>query len=142
MAPEGLRLGQRLLGEDVEHGAADLTRFERGEEIVLGEMTAASDINDGGAARHEGEAPRVEDVLRLAGQRQQADDDVAAREEGREAAVLAMKRCDAGYCLRTAAPAGDVEAERCQLHGRIGGELADPQNADPALARIPLALLH
>src|SRR5260221_14704209 len=131
MAPEGLRLGQRLLAEDVEHGAADLTGFERGEEIVLGEMTAASDIDDGGAPRHQGEAPRVEDVLRLAGQRQQADADGAPREEGREA-VLALKRCDAGYRLRTAAPAGDLEAERCQLHGCIGADLAEPQNADPA----------
>ncbi len=112
---------QRLGAEDVEHRGADLAAVERGEEVILGEMPAAPHIDHSGALRHQREGACIEDALGRLGQRQEADDDVAARQERREA-VGAVEGSDAGDRLPAAAPAGDVETERSELQRGVGAE--------------------
>src|SRR6185295_2836223 len=66
----------------------------------------------------------VEDMPRLAGQRQQADQDVGLAQKRFES-LLAVKATDARNVLRVAAPARYAKTEMFQRGRRIRAEIAE-----------------
>ena len=76
------------------------------------------------------EQGRIEDAARRGGEGQQHDEDLRAGQE-RLPARVTREGVEAGYRLRGAAPARDVETHRLQLAGGILAEDAEPHHADP-----------
>src|SRR5690349_13523337 len=137
IAPERMLLRQRLLAEDVENRGRELAAVERGDQIGFDQMPAARAVDDGGAARQAGEEPLIEDALGRRRQRQQADEDLAARQQ-RAQAVRAVEAGDAGQLPLAAAPAGNVEAQHGELERGVAAELAQAQHADATLGGVGL----
>jgi len=54
--------GQRLGLEHVEVGVRESAGIERGEEVALDELRAATDVDDAGARGQQVQAPRVEEA--------------------------------------------------------------------------------
>ena len=84
---------QRLAAEHVEDGSRHLAARRRRKQIALNEMGAQAAIDDGGAVRQRGEQPRIENVLGLLRQRQQADQ-ISLRASRR-----AARRCRGGQAM-------------------------------------------
>src|SRR5690606_27126803 len=101
--PERVRHRQRLGPEDVEDGGGELTGVERGNEILLDEVSAAPGVHDRRAPRQPGEQRGGEDALRLGRERQEADENVRPRKERIEP-LGAVKGNDPGQALLGAAP--------------------------------------
>ncbi len=116
--PEGVRCGQRLGIGHVEHGLGDLPCGERCQQVRLPQLRAAAHVHEAGALRQAGEQPGVEEAARGIRERQQADQDVGAREEGGQF-VLARETLHAGYGVARPAPAraGEAEAHELPEHG-------------------------
>src|SRR5262249_61773895 len=114
MGPERMIGGKRLLAKDVELRRRQMAAVERRDEIGLDDMSAARRVDDDGAFRQRGEGLRVQDARGLGRQRQQADDDLAAREE-RLQALAAVKGLDACDAFQRAAPTRELEVERREL---------------------------
>ena len=83
------------------------------------------------------EQSAVEDVPRLRGQRQQADQDVSAPQKRVEPGS-AMKACDAVDLLFATTPSADTKAEIGQRRGGVRAERAEAHDADRNRARRPL----
>ena len=79
-AEERARLG-RLGDEDVDAGAGDLAGLDRRGERLLVDQAAAGAIDDADAVLHLGDRRRVDDVLRLLGERRVQRDEIGAAEE-------------------------------------------------------------
>ncbi len=62
MVPEGMLGRKRLTLEHVEHGSAELTLVQRGEQVVLIQVSAARDVDDACAARQQAEAGGAQDA--------------------------------------------------------------------------------
>src|SRR6266513_1657299 len=77
MAPERVAGRQWLVAEHVEHRARQLPGIERRDQVGLDEMPAAPGIDETRAPWQSREQAGVEDALGRAGQRQQADQDLA-----------------------------------------------------------------
>src|ERR1043166_7624269 len=75
MMPERMRRRQRLVAEHVEHGAGEMAFIEQGEQVRIDDEPASRDIDQVRAARKQREALAIEEILGVAGQRQQAHDE-------------------------------------------------------------------
>ena len=84
--------------------------------------------------------PRVQDAGGLGGQRQQAHQDFAARQQ-RVEPVRPGEGLEALDRLGAAAPAGDRKTERLQLAAGILAERAEAENADRPLGGVLLLAL-
>ena len=82
MVPERAAGRQRLLAEHVQRGAAEMAGVERLDQVVLDQVLAARDVDHAGAVRQLGEGGGIQDADGLRGERQQADQDVGAVQEG------------------------------------------------------------
>ena len=76
-------------------------------------MTAAADVDDRRIGRQSGKQIRVQDALGVGGEREQADQHVAAGEE-RGQRIHAGKTLDPRDIALATAPAPQREAERAQ----------------------------
>src|SRR5437660_3079023 len=105
-------------------------------------MRAAGEVDDAAMLLEQREVAPIEDAMRLARERKQADERIGEAQQGRELG----KGLYAGQRFRPAAVARDIEAERDELLRRIRAELAQAEDADRAirgevlLAPAPLAL--
>ena len=70
-----------------------LSRIERGDQILVHHMLAASDVHQHGASRHHGKRAGAEDALGFPCQRQQADGDIGLIEKRLEL-IAAMENRD------------------------------------------------
>ena len=131
---------QRLVVEHIEDCGRELAAVERRDEVRLDEMPAARAVDDGGAARQAGEEPRIENAFGGRGERQQADEDLAAPEE-RAQAVATVEAGDSPQLARRPAPAGDVKAEYAELEHGVAAKLAQAEHADATLAGVGLRSL-
>src|SRR5947209_4132007 len=100
-------------------------------------MAAAPGIDDARAARQPREVGGMEDARRLGGQRQQADEDLAAREQRREPRRPGISH-EPGDVPRAAAPAGNIKAERLELSARVLAERAEAKDAHRSLGGVLL----
>src|SRR5436190_14563075 len=92
-------------------------------------MSAARQVDDAAVLPEHAEVAPIEDAARFTGERQQADErvgDAEHRGEIREA-------LHAGHVFRTAAEAGDIEAERDELRRGVGAEYAHAEDANGAI---------
>src|SRR5713101_5799991 len=103
-------------------------------------MAATPGIDQPRAARQPGKGGGVEDAGGLGGQRQQADEDLTAGQDGVEPGRPGITR-KPGDLHRPAAPAGDIEAERPKLLPGILAERAKAENAYGALGGVLLLAL-
>src|SRR5262249_62285510 len=102
-------------------------------DITVDLEPAAPGIDQIGAAQRAvalelAQQQEVQDALGGAGMRQQADEDLGAREEVVEA-VCAMERLDPGEGFLRAAPSRHLEAEPAEQVGGIAAEHAEPHDA-------------
>ena len=129
VAAEERVLGRGLLGEDVERGAGDLARLERGAERLEVDQLAAGAVDDAHAVLHAGERRGVDPVDRLGRLRQVDRDEVGAL-------VELVGRLDALDAEVAEALGGDELVEADDLHverlGAARDQLADPAEADHA----------
>jgi hypothetical protein len=106
--------------------------IERLDEIVFHQVLAARHVDHVGAVRQLGEGGGIQDAHGVAGERQQAHQDVRAVQEGVQLAAAGVAD-HAIERLGAAAPAQHLEAVGYQLSRRRGAELAKPHDADPPL---------
>ena len=104
------------------------------QEIVDREVRAARGIDDRRAFRERIEYALAENAARGVSERQQAHQDVGAREESRQG-VQARVAIHARQLAGRAAPAGAVEAEAAELFGDRLPQHSQSQDADAARPR-------
>ncbi len=129
VAAEERVLGRRLLGEDVERGAGDLARVERGAERLEVDQLTARAVDDANAVLHAGERRGVDPVDGLGRLRQVDRDEVGTLVE----LVGGLDALDA----EVAEALGRdelVEADHLHLERLRAArdQLADPPEADHA----------
>ena len=90
-AGERMARGQRLGGEDIEGGAAELTALQRRRHRGFVDDTATSAVDQNGAALHGSDATRVEKAAGGVDERNVQADDIGRGDEGVE-----RHRLDAG----------------------------------------------
>ena len=123
------------LSQTSSQGARQTPRIDGGEQVGLVLMAAPGRVHHIGAARKAGEQRGVEYPPGLAGERQQADQNVAAREERAEA-LRPVETFDSGGPFRAAAPSGDRETQPRQRRRAGAPDLAHAHDADPAVAGV------
>src|SRR6516162_7833575 len=100
-------------------------------------MGAAGGVDDSGTPRQQCQGAGVQYCFCLGGQRQQADEDLAAPEQTRQTAGTGIV-LDSRDRLLAAAPGGDVEAEGLQLGRGVTAELTKAEDADPPVCGVLL----
>ena len=138
MSPEGTVGGQRFLPEDIQDRAADLAGIQGGQQVFLDHLLAAPRGDEGSTLRQAREQLCVDHVLGLRRQGQEAHQDVRASEKLGQL-LLPGVGGDALDLLAAAAPAGNREAERCQLACGVAAQMPQAQDADAPVSRGPLA---
>src|ERR1051326_2605148 len=137
VVPERMPFRERLLAKDIEYHSRQLTAVERRNQIRLDEVPTASGIDERGAARQASEQTGVQDALGRRGQRQEADEDFAVREQRVEPVRIGIGHKSRDF-LRAAAPAGHRKAERLQFAAGILAQSTETENADRPLAGVLL----
>src|SRR5204862_6648182 len=101
----------------------------------------AGSIDQRRALRQHGKRPRIQYPFRLGGQRQQADEDLASSEQGRQTdgGRITLQPLDSFW---TASPQSDIETQPLELASGILSQLAEAENADAALGRVLLVELE
>ena len=100
----------------IEHRRAQPPAIERPAKSAHVKLCAAPGMDEGGVFGEAGEEVFAQDATGFAGERQQTDQKVAAREEGGQVR-LAMDR-DAVDGVARAAVTGHIEAKRRKGRGR------------------------
>ena len=132
----GLLRRQRLLREDVERGAAEVTRAQRVDECILIDDSAAADVDEDRARVHALDAVAVDEAACLLGQRQRHDDRVGLREQLVEVALVTPHGDDVHpECL---GKAGDLAADRTEADDEHDGAA---QLVDGVVVPVPVALV-
>ena len=103
--PEGMISGQRFRIGDVKDRSGNLALVDQVQQILLHQMTAPANIHYGSATGQLGEAFPAQYAACFRRQRQQADEDVAGRQEPRELVRPRVAR-DAADLVSGPAPAG------------------------------------
>ena len=80
-SPEGVIRWQRLARHRVQRRAPDVTAGDGGEQVGFHQMVATADVDHVRAARQLRKQVCRQEALGFDGERQQADQGVAAREE-------------------------------------------------------------
>ncbi len=117
----------RLLLEDVESGAGDLARSERGDQVVETRRHAAPDVDEERGALHELEARPVHEVLGRRRMRHGQDDEVRQRQQRVERLGPVELQHARGRFATPRVDAHDVHPERRRKPCRLA---ADPADAD------------
>ena len=147
LLPERVILGQRLLAEHVQHGAADMAGLDLRNQVGIDHMAAAPHVDHIGAGLQQRQRAGVDDVAGLVVQGQQVDQNARLGQKAVQA-VHAAEAFDALQLARRAAPAIDLEIEHRQRPGHALAHLAQAHHAHgivhtPGVAlELPQALRH
>ena len=134
MRPQRIVAWQRLGVGDVEHGFGQTSGVQCLQQVRRDELCAPSDVHETGPARQLREQGCIQDAPRGIGQRQQADQHVAASEQRFEL-IVAGVAAYAGNIVSGAAPSRTIEIEGDELREHRLREGAQSEDADTAFAR-------
>ena len=105
MTAEGMIVGKGFDAKDVELCPGELAAVERGDQVLVDQVSAPGDVDQVGAPLHADEERFGEDIRGGRCQRKKVDEQIALGQQGLET-LGSVVGCDTGHDARRPAPPG------------------------------------